>query len=97
MRNLTDVTVTSVNLKKAGMASRNIVIKNNTRCFKSALLLSSDFSFLFLYILAYLISFLEIQRLLAGSSSTVFVVNLILYFCNLTVRDLCRGLYFFDK
>ena len=30
--------VTSVNLKKAGMASRNIVIKNNTRCFKSALL-----------------------------------------------------------
>ena len=43
----TDVTVTSVNLKKAGMASRNIVIKNNTRCFKSALLKSSDFSFLF--------------------------------------------------
>ena len=34
----TDVTVTSVNLKKTGMASRNIVIKNNTRCFKSALL-----------------------------------------------------------
>ena len=31
-------TLTSVNLKKAGMASRNIVIKNNTRCFKSALL-----------------------------------------------------------
>ena len=30
--------LTSVNLKKAGMASRNIVIKNNTRCFKSALL-----------------------------------------------------------
>ena len=29
--------VTSVNLKKAGMASRNIVIKNNIRCFKSAL------------------------------------------------------------
>ena len=29
--------VTSVNLKKAGMASRNIVVKNNTRCFKSAL------------------------------------------------------------
>ena len=28
----------TVNLKKAGMASRNIVIKNNTRCFKSALL-----------------------------------------------------------
>ena len=25
--------VTSVNLKKAGMASRNIVIKNNTRCY----------------------------------------------------------------
>ena len=24
--------VTSVNLKKAGMASRNIVMKNNTRC-----------------------------------------------------------------
>ena len=30
--------VTSVNLKKAGMASRNIVMKKNTRCFKSALL-----------------------------------------------------------
>ena len=29
--------VTSVNLKKAGMASRNTVIKNNTRCIKSAL------------------------------------------------------------
>ena len=29
--------VTSVNLKKAGLASRNIVIKNNTCCFKSAL------------------------------------------------------------
>ena len=29
--------VTSVNLKKAGMASRNIFIKNNIRCFKSAL------------------------------------------------------------
>ena len=29
--------VTSVNLKKAGMASQNIVIKNNTRRFKSAL------------------------------------------------------------
>ena len=29
--------VTSVNLKKAGIASRNIVIKNNTPCFKSAL------------------------------------------------------------
>ena len=27
---------TSVNLKKAGLASRNIVIKNNARCFKSA-------------------------------------------------------------
>ena len=27
----------SVNLKKAGMASRNIVIKNSTRCFKSPL------------------------------------------------------------
>ena len=63
------------------MASRNIVIKNNTLCFKSALLQSSDFSFLFLYILADLISFLEIQGLqLAGSSSTVFAVNLILYY-----------------
>ena len=30
--------VTSVNLKKAGMDSRNIVMKNNTRYFKSALL-----------------------------------------------------------
>ena len=40
---------------------------------------SLDFSFLVLYILADLISFLEIQRLqLAGSSSTVFAVNLIL-------------------
>ena len=29
--------LTSVNLKKTGMACRNIVIKNNTRCFKSAL------------------------------------------------------------
>ena len=38
--------VTSVNLKKAGIASRNIVIKNNTRCFKSALQWSLDFSFL---------------------------------------------------
>ena len=38
-------------------------------------------SLLFLYILADLISFLEIQRLqLAGSSSTVFAANLILYF-----------------
>ena len=56
------------------MASRNILIKNNTRCFKSA----SDFSFLVLYILADLISFLEMQRLkLARSSSTVFAVNLI--------------------
>ena len=61
------------------MASRNIVIKNDTRCFKSALQWSLDFSFLVLYILADLISFLEIQRLqLAGSSSTVFTVNLIL-------------------
>ena len=30
-------------LKKAGMASRNIVIKNNIRCFKSALQKSLDF------------------------------------------------------
>ena len=29
--------LTSVNLTKTGMACRNIVIKNNTRCFKSAL------------------------------------------------------------
>ena len=34
----TSLFLTSVNLKKTGMASRNIVIKNNTRCFKSALL-----------------------------------------------------------
>ena len=41
---------------------------------------SLDFLFLVLYILADLISFLEIQRLqLAGSSSTVFAANLI---CN---------------
>ena len=60
------------------MASRNIVVKNNTRCFKSALQQSSDFSFLVLYILADLISFLEMQRLkLARSSSTVFAVNLV--------------------
>ena len=36
--NLGAINVTSVNLKKAGMASRNVVIKNNSRCFKSALL-----------------------------------------------------------
>ena len=66
------------NLKKADMASWNIVIRNNTRCFKSALQYSLDFLFLVLYILADLISFLEIQRLqLAGSSSTVFAANLI--------------------
>ena len=29
--------VTSVNLKKVGIASRNIVIKNNIRCYESAL------------------------------------------------------------
>ena len=74
------------------MASRNIVIKNNTLCFKSALLQSSDFSLLFLYILADLISFLEIQRLqLAGSSSTVFAVNLILTFLNFSSSGLIRG------
>ena len=40
---------------------------------------------MFLYILADLISFLEIQRLqLAGSSSTVLAVNLILYYLSLT-------------
>ena len=32
------------------MASRNIVIKNNTRCFKSALQWSLDFSFLVVYL-----------------------------------------------
>ena len=40
LQNVTSVQktdVTSVNLKKTGMASRNIVIKNNTLCFKSAL------------------------------------------------------------
>ena len=57
-------------------------LKNNIRCFKSALnqLCSSLWtSCVFaLYILADLISFLEIQRLqLAGSSSTVFAANLI--------------------
>ena len=35
--NVSFVDCTSVNLKKAGMASRNIVTKNNIRCFKSAL------------------------------------------------------------
>ena len=74
------VSSTSSEVKKAGIASRNIVIKNNIRCFKSALQQSLDFLFLVLYILADLISFLEIQRLqLAGSSSTVFAANLI---CN---------------
>ena len=49
-------------------------------------------SFLFLYILADLISFLEIQRLqLAGSSSTVFAVNLILTFLNFSSSGLIRG------
>ena len=39
-----------------------------------------------LYILADLISFLEIQRLqLAGSSSTVFAANLILYYVKYVV------------
>ena len=71
-----------VNLKKAGMANRNIVIKNNTRCFKSAFAVAFGLLVLVLYILADLISSLEIQRLqLAGSSSTVFAVNLILYYC----------------
>ena len=44
--------VTSVNLKKAGMASQNIPIKHNTRCFKSALQYSLDFSFLFLFLVS---------------------------------------------
>ena len=44
------------------------------------------FSFLVLYILADLISSLEIQRLqLAGSSSTVFAVNLILNYLTVLV------------
>ena len=67
------------------MASRNRVLlwKNNTRCSESALHLS----FLVLYILADLISFLEIQLLqLAGSSSLVFAVNLILFSTYLTVH-----------
>ena len=43
--------------------------------------LAVDYEKLVLYILADLISFLEIQRLqLAGSSSAVFAVNLILYY-----------------
>ena len=60
------------------MASRNIVVKNNIRCFKSELCSSLWTSSVFvLYILADLISFLEIQCLqLAGSSSTVFAANL---------------------
>ena len=67
------------------MASRNTVLlrKNNTRCSESALHLS----FLVLNILADLISFLEIQLLqLAGSSSLVFAVNLILFTTYLTVH-----------
>ena len=57
-----------------------IVIKNNTRCFKSEFAVVFGLLVLVLYILADLISSLEIQRLqLAGSSSTVFAVNLILY------------------
>ena len=60
-------------------------IKNNTRCFKSALQQSLDFSFSVLYILADQISFLETQSLqLAGFSSTVFTVNLILNYRTLT-------------
>ena len=61
------------------MASLNIVIKDNIRCFKSAFCSSLWTSCVFvLYTLvADLISFLEIQRLqLAGSSSTVFAANL---------------------
>ena len=37
--------VTSVNLKNAGMASRNIVMKSNIRCYDVALQLSLDFTF----------------------------------------------------
>ena len=60
------------------MASRNIVIKNNTRC---SFAVAFGLLVLGFYILADLISFLEIQRLqLAGSSSTVFAVDLILYY-----------------
>ena len=59
------------------MASRNIVIKNNTRCLNQ-LCSSLWTSRSCLYILADLISFLEIQRLqLAGSSSAVFAVDFI--------------------
>ena len=77
--------VTSVNLKKAGMASRNIVIKNNIRCFKSACSSLWTSCVFVRYILADLISFVEIQRLqLAGSSSTVFAANSILFCCETT-------------
>ena len=87
--------VTCVNLKKASMASRNIVIKNNTFRFKSALQQSLDFSFLGLYILADQISFLEIQNLqLAGSSSMVFPVNLTLYYSKVsTTLYICNKQY----
>ena len=48
--------------------------------FHSPHLTAKSFSFSSDFILADLISFLEIQRsLLTGSSSTVFAVNLILY------------------
>ena len=53
--------ITSVNLKKVGMASRNIVIKNNTRCFKSALLWSLDFSFLNPILMELNVSYLRVS------------------------------------
>ena len=51
-----------------------------------------------LYILADLISFLEIQRLqLAGSSSTVFAVNLILFFFFFTSDQFVKKQDFYIK
>ena len=54
--------VTSVNLKKADMASRNIVIKNNTRCFQSALQQSLDVSFLVLCLISPAAMFSQCSR-----------------------------------
>ena len=67
-----------VNLKKAGMASRNIVMKKQCTLFWiSFAVVFGLLVFGCLYFGWSYISFLEIQRLqLAGFSSTVFAVNL---------------------
>ena len=60
------------------MASRNIVIKNNSRCYESALQLS-----LWTSSLPRKLSRDPERLQLAGSSSTVFAVNLVPYFCEI--------------